>query len=160
MKALVTRPVLLLLLLGSDLLAAEPPAEVLPAPREVPGAVPARPAPVAVPEAYPMSGYYRTSRYALWQDYAPDLQGQYRPLVGFAPGNGYYYLYNGAPYPWAINYQDWVRPTLAGTPYRSVPAYPPGFLPGVPPGGDPALAPAAATLPQPRTLFGRTSFWR
>ena len=46
------------------------------------------------------TGYYRQSRMAIWDYYAVDRQGYFRPRVILAP-EGSYFLYNGAPYPMA-----------------------------------------------------------
>ena len=64
-----------------------PPAAVLPPPvAEVPAGIP-----VGV-------GFYRPSAYDVWQDYAPDRGGRWRPRVLYTPA-GAYYRYNGMPYP-------------------------------------------------------------
>jgi hypothetical protein len=48
----------------------------------------------------PYSGPWRISRYEVWQFYAVDRHGYFRPRVIYAP-SGPYYLYNGAPYYYA-----------------------------------------------------------
>jgi hypothetical protein len=48
--------------------------------------------------------YLRTSRYDVWQYYAVDRQGMFRPRVIYAP-YGAYYLYNGQPFPWTETHQ-------------------------------------------------------
>jgi hypothetical protein len=75
-------------------MAEEPaPPEMLPAPAMVmPGSEPA-------PPHRSFRPYYRTSRYDVWQHYAVDRQGYFRPRVIYSP-YGAYYLYNGAPFPW------------------------------------------------------------
>lgn len=53
-------------------------------------------------------GYYRTSRYDVWQFYGVDRQGKFRPRVILSP-SGAYYLYNGAPYPfWPMHQLDFM----------------------------------------------------
>lgn len=78
---------------GQSAWAAEP-NESLPVPRPVPNVVPVEP-------VYPdvSGGYHRTSRYAVWELYGVDRQGQFRARVIYSP-YGPYYLYNGKPYPW------------------------------------------------------------
>ncbi len=69
---------------GGLALADEP----APAPKPVPAQV-VWPAP-----------YYRRSAYEVWQYYGVDRYGRFRPRVVYSP-YGAYFLYNGAPYPWA-----------------------------------------------------------
>lgn len=45
--------------------------------------------------------FYRPSRYEVWQNYAVDRRGHFRPLVIAAPSGPYYY-YSGKPYPYAL----------------------------------------------------------
>jgi hypothetical protein len=52
------------------------------------------------PIAPPPLAYPRVSSYAVWQYYAPDSWGVWRPRVILPPGGHAYYLYNGKPYPW------------------------------------------------------------
>jgi hypothetical protein len=79
------------LLIGSAIRGAErPPDETLPRPHV---AEPPLPGPV-VPGPIPYGGYYRTSRYAVWQYYATDRRGFERPRVIYSP-YGPYYLYDG-----------------------------------------------------------------
>jgi hypothetical protein len=47
-----------------------------------------------------LPGYYRISRYDVWQFYGVDRRGGFRPRVVYSP-YGPYVLYNGAPYPFA-----------------------------------------------------------
>lgn len=74
------------LLFGGDLDTPE-----LPAPRTV-VVEPAMPVSMPIP-----TGYYRESRYAVWDNYGVDRHGQFRALVINAPC-GAYYRYNGKPY--------------------------------------------------------------
>jgi hypothetical protein len=61
-----------------------------------------------VPADSLFSGYYRTSRYDVWQLYGVDRQGKFRPRVILSP-SGAYYLYNGAPYPfWPMHQLDFM----------------------------------------------------
>src|SRR5262249_9868097 len=81
--------------LGTVVRAADTPSgEPLPAPRPVVVEVP-EPPPVVFPPRLP---YERINRYEVWQYYAVDRQGRFRPRVIYGP-HGSYYLYNGAPYP-------------------------------------------------------------
>jgi hypothetical protein len=66
--------------------AGDPPPEPAPMPAPEPAAVVIRP-------------WGRVSRYAVWQDYAVDQQGHFRPRVLYTPDGAFYY-YNGQPYPW------------------------------------------------------------
>jgi hypothetical protein len=95
--------------LGSLLLAApwasgQPPAgEVLPPPRPLPP--PPVPAPPPVPVELML--FPHPDRYAVWQYYGVNRYGQWRPRV---ISNAYrsYYLYNGAPFPWADTHpEEW-----------------------------------------------------
>jgi hypothetical protein len=91
MIGLVARLVLVgfSLVLGGLAAAAEP---ELPPGQFVPG---------PIPPVYAYPAYHRVSRYDVWQYYAVDRQGQFRPRVIYSP-YGQYYLYNHAPYPWAV----------------------------------------------------------
>ncbi len=82
----------MLFLTGSLVRAADP--ESLPRPREsvLESAKPA--------EVWIQPGYYRTSRYDVWQFYGVDRQGKFRPRVVYSP-YGPYVLYNGVHYPFA-----------------------------------------------------------
>jgi hypothetical protein len=53
--------------------------------------------------AYLFQPYFRTSRYDVWQYYAVDRFGHFRPRVIYSP-YGSFYLYNGEPYPWVSNH--------------------------------------------------------
>jgi len=75
-----------------------PPAEALPAPQKVD----AEPSPLVL-DIPPTLPYERRNRYQVWDYYAVDRQGFFRPRVIMAPYENYYYLYNGAPYPFARN---------------------------------------------------------
>ncbi len=63
----------------------------LPAPRAMP-----TPMEVILPPVF-----YRPSRYEVWQNYAVDRRGHFRPLVIAAPSGPYYY-HSGKPYPYAF----------------------------------------------------------
>jgi len=87
--------------------------EMLPAPKEsVTDAPPPRLVETFVPP------YVRTSRYAVWDFYAVDRMGHFKPRVAYTP-YGAFYLYNGAPYPWVTTHELDVMPHVDGTPYRS-----------------------------------------
>ncbi len=43
--------------------------------------------------------------YDVWQNYAVDRSGRFRPVV-IPTADGFRYGYNGAPYPWASSYQQ------------------------------------------------------
>jgi hypothetical protein len=80
-----------LILLGASAFAADPPAsDTLPPPRAVP---------VVTTPVMPVTGYYRTSKYAVWQYYDVTRDNQWRPRVIYAP-HGAYYLGTGQPYYW------------------------------------------------------------
>jgi hypothetical protein len=85
--------------------AAQPPAETLPPPRPV--GPPALPAPPPVPVE--MMLFPRHDRYAVWQNYAIDRTGHWRPRVIYSADGAYYYV-NGAPYPWMTTHPETVRP--------------------------------------------------
>jgi hypothetical protein len=84
--------VVALLLTIHDFTRAEPPATELPAPRPAPAQVVPAPEPVfLVPK--------RVSAYAVWDLYAPDRQGRFKPRV-FSTPYGAFYPLTGQPYPW------------------------------------------------------------
>jgi hypothetical protein len=56
------------------------------------------------PDIPPTPGYYRTSRYAVWEFYAVDRFGMFRPRVIYSPYGAFYY-YNGQPFPWTVTHQ-------------------------------------------------------
>jgi hypothetical protein len=59
-----------------------------------------RPEPEPSPPPYLVAPpIHRIDRYAVWQNYAVDRQGYFRPRVIDAPFGAYYYL-DGKPYPW------------------------------------------------------------
>jgi hypothetical protein len=105
-----------LLVWSAAALAADPPAvDTLPPPRELP------PAAVTVyPVVPPPTGYWRTSSYAVWQNYGVSSNGQWVPRVAYTP-DGAFYMSNGQPYYWATAHPRWWQPSVSGTPYRSVP---------------------------------------
>src|SRR5437899_86224 len=99
---------------GTAAHADEPDAELLPAPRELkPEAV--LPPAYSLPGSFVVPAYYRASHYDIWQLYAVDRRGTWRPRVIYTP-HGAFYLYNGQPYPWAqINPRDWI-PAVTDSP--------------------------------------------
>jgi hypothetical protein len=48
--------------------------------------------------------FMRLNRYEVWQYYAVDRFGRFRPKVNYSV-YGSYYLYNGEPYPWTATHQ-------------------------------------------------------
>jgi hypothetical protein len=76
-------------------------AEPLPPPKRVESMPPPR---VLEEPVLPHAGldpaYFRQSRMDIWQNYAVDRTGHWRPLVIYSP-SGAYYRYNGQPFPWA-----------------------------------------------------------
>jgi hypothetical protein len=114
--------------------AAEPaPAEPLPVPRKVlPEAIPLTP-------EFAFPAYPRASRYDVWQFYGVDRYGNFRPRVVYSP-YGSYYLYNGAPYPWAPTRQMDFMPYVTDSPS--------GALQPEPPSGT-APAPHGPVFPNP-----------
>jgi hypothetical protein len=112
-----------LLLVGWWVPGAARADEALPAPRKLPAAPVVVP---AVPPAYPT--FLRTNRYDVWQYYGVNRWGYWRPRVIYSP-SGSFYLYNGAPFPWAQSRpREWQR-HVAGTPYRYPPLPPPVYMP-------------------------------
>jgi hypothetical protein len=77
------------------------PAEPLPPPKQHEPLTPPR---VLEEPALPYGGldpaYFRQSRMEVWQNYAVDRTGHWRPRVIYSP-SGAYYRYNGQPFPWA-----------------------------------------------------------
>jgi len=89
---------------SNQLFGDEPPAsQQLPQPKQV-----SPEAAVAGDLAIPPS-YYRTSRYDVWQFYAVDRFGHFRPRVVLSP-YGAYYLYNGRPFPWVSTHMTEMAP--------------------------------------------------
>lgn len=87
--------------------AQEPPvAEQLPQPRPANVATPSMEEPALNPV------YFRTSRYDIWQFYAVNRSGYFRPRVVLSP-YGAYYLYNGQPFPWVSTHSLEFAPTIA-----------------------------------------------
>jgi len=78
----------------------EPP-EPLPPPKR---AEPLTPPRILEDPVLPYAGldpaYFRQSRMDVWQNYAVDRTGHWRPRVIYSP-SGAYYRYNGQPFPWA-----------------------------------------------------------
>ena len=75
-------------------------AEPIAAPRDLPPPV-AEPLPELPPPPPYLGGapIIRIDRYAIWQNYAVDHQGYFRPRVVATPYGAYYFV-NGQPYPW------------------------------------------------------------
>lgn len=116
MTTIIRSSLVLAVWLAGAALAAEPEAEdKLPTPRIIIE-------PPAPPLPNPM--YYRHSVYDVWQLYAPDRAGYFKPRVIYSP-HGPYWAYNGAPYPYATILQGSFMPTSVGTPYRPAPAFMP-----------------------------------
>jgi len=84
----------------------EPPAsELLPQPKQ------ASPEQAVAGDQAVSPSYYRTSRYDVWQYYAVDRFGHFRPRVVLSP-YGAYYLYNGRPFPWVSTHMAEVTATV------------------------------------------------
>lgn len=62
------------------------------------------PAPQSLPVDVVYPGYHRVSRYDVWQNYAVDRNGYFRPRVIYSP-YGPYYRYNGEPFLYSITRQ-------------------------------------------------------
>jgi hypothetical protein len=62
-----------------------------------------RPLPAPSASYFPAKAYYRRSAYEVWQAYGVDRRGFFRPVVVYSPIEPYY-LYNSAPFPWALNH--------------------------------------------------------
>jgi hypothetical protein len=65
----------------------------LPPPRALPQVV-EPPLPMLPPT------FIRPNRYDVWQNYAVDRQGRFRPVV-IGSAHGSYYLHNGKPFPFS-----------------------------------------------------------
>lgn len=75
------------------------PAEPLPPPRQV------SPPPLVLPG--PPPPLYPVGR-DIWQLYAVDRTGRFRPRVAYTP-HGAFYVHNYAPYPWTASRQlEWM----------------------------------------------------
>lgn len=116
------------LLFAGRALGDEPEPEPAPAPRPVaPETLPA-PRSLAVPDvaphALPFPPYQRINRWDVWQNYAVDRYGMWKPLVVYSP-SGAYYRYNHQPFPWAITHSmEWM-------PYANDTEYPNWPVPAV-----------------------------
>jgi len=85
-------------LLGGGVVWAADPA--LPPPRPL------------IPQIVWPLGFTRPDPYAVWQNYAVDRQGKFRPLV--APfDDGLRYVATGEPYPWWQNHPRYFMPVIA-----------------------------------------------
>jgi len=97
-------------------------AQVLPPPRVVQGTIPSlygvlppagKPVPTlplaSLPYAVPG---YQPSAYQVWQNYGVTYNGWLRPRIYQTP-YGSYWLYNGAPFPWASTMPESHMPSVA-----------------------------------------------
>lgn len=93
--------------------------EQLPPPRELP----AEAAPISL--GLPLhTAFVRDNRWDVWQFYAVDRAGYFRPRVAYSP-YGSYYLFNGRYYPYDDLFpREWLM-TQVGTPNRMPPPYMP-----------------------------------
>ncbi len=57
-------------------------------------------------------GFYRPSRWDVWQYYAVDRTGHFRPRVALTPEGSTYYLYNGKPYNLLPVQPRWMMPYI------------------------------------------------
>jgi hypothetical protein len=92
------RRTLIHLILSAAVLGAANPGPAADGPELTPLADPA-PVVVMPPGSFVPLGFYRPNRLDVWQYYAVDRSGHFRPRVALTP-EGAYYMYNGAPYPW------------------------------------------------------------
>jgi hypothetical protein len=88
------------------------------------------PRPLVTEVVGPIS-YVRPDPYAVWQNYAVDRQGRFRPLV--APYDGLRYVATGDPYPWWPEHPRYFAPTMANPATFGGPQAPLSYLPVVPP---------------------------
>jgi hypothetical protein len=87
----------------------EPPAKQLHMPKQA--------EPELVPDESSLHpGYYRRSRYEVWQYYGVDRTGHFRPRVILAPYYSSYYLYSGEAYPWVSTHQRDFMPYVSDVP--------------------------------------------
>jgi len=63
----------------------------------LPMPTPAPSPPIVVMQSTMPTGFYRPSRMDVWQYYAVDRNGGWKPRVAMTP-YGNYYMYNGVPY--------------------------------------------------------------
>jgi hypothetical protein len=88
----------------------EPPVKQLHMPKQ------AEPEIVVPNESAPPPGFYRRSRYEVWQYYGVDRTGHFRPRVILAPYYSSYYLYSGEAYPWVSTHQRDFMPYVSDAP--------------------------------------------
>jgi hypothetical protein len=69
------------------------------APAVVPAPLPLMPHVVPAPGGFQPMAFYRTSAYEHWQYRSVGMGGRWYPRVLNTP-DGYFYDYNGKPYPW------------------------------------------------------------
>jgi hypothetical protein len=79
-------------------------ADEVPQPEQLPPPKAIVPEVVVPQERYIAPVHVRTSRYDVWQYYAPDRMGRYRPRVIYS-SHGSYYLYDGKPFPWVTTHE-------------------------------------------------------
>jgi hypothetical protein len=106
------------ILLAGRATAADDP--VLPAPRSVPTPAPRL---VPTPIVWPL-GFERPDPYAVWQNYAVDRQGRWRPRVSTSYGVPHY-LATGEYYPWMAEHPLAVRPQVSSAATFAGPPEPP-----------------------------------
>jgi hypothetical protein len=58
----------------------------------------------------PGIGFYRPNPYDVWQPYAPDRSGHWRPRVILVPGDMAFRMIDGKPYPYAYAYPNYFMP--------------------------------------------------
>jgi hypothetical protein len=83
---------------ASDADSKGAPSEQLPPPQGLPSQT------IAPNESCCFHTPTRINRYAIWQLYAVDRNGQFRPRVLYT-AYGSFYLYDGRPFPWISNHQ-------------------------------------------------------
>jgi hypothetical protein len=87
----------------------DPPPTTLPPPRAVPGEAIPEPAPLIREPAPDLLPYVRVSAYVVWDLYAVDRRGGFKPRVISTPYGAYYPL-TGKPYPWVSTHSRSVMP--------------------------------------------------
>ncbi len=96
------RRMLIHLLVSVSAIGASSAARGADGPELTPLVGPTLPMPAAAPPAVVLTpgpvSFYRPNRMDVWQYYAVDRTGHWRPRVALT-GAGAFYLYNGAPYP-------------------------------------------------------------
>jgi hypothetical protein len=91
--------------------AQEPPrVELLPRPNRSDAEISAR------DQFWFHDAYYRRSRYEVWDYYAVDRSGRFRPRVAYQPYNSSFYLVNGEAFPWLSVYPQEFMPYVVDSP--------------------------------------------